>query len=177
MYNNDDSVTSYGKIKVGMKSLGDATLALGSLCEANRNYGDKKTILKALADQDAATLRKISNYFYRTSGIYQRACNYFATMYRYDWYIVPEVYVDKEKANIENILKDFVRILGYLDNSYIEKTCGDIALEVIKNGAYYGYIVDSPKGIILQELPINYCRSRFNQGNLPVVEFNMKFFD
>jgi hypothetical protein len=150
MYNNDDSVTSYGKIKVGMKSLGDATLALGSLCEANRNYGDKKTILKALADQDATILRKISNYFYRTSGIYQRACNYFATMYRYDWYIVPEVYVDKEKANIENILKDFVRILGYLDNSYIEKTCGDIALEVIKNGAYYGYITNSATGLVLQ---------------------------
>ena len=177
MYNNDDSVTSYGKIKVGMKSLGDATLALGSLCEANRNYGDKKTILKALADQDATILRKISNYFYRTSGIYQRACNYFATMYRYDWYIVPEVYTDKEKANVENILKDFVRILGYLDNSYIEKTCGDIALEVIKNGAYYGYITNSATGLVLQQLPADYCRSRYSVGNRPAVEFNMAFFD
>ena len=50
MFNNDDSVTSYGKIKVGVKTLGDATLALGTLAEANRNYGDKKVILKALAD-------------------------------------------------------------------------------------------------------------------------------
>jgi hypothetical protein len=49
MYNNQD-VTAYGKIKVGVKSLGDATLALGSLAEANKNYGDKKIILKALAD-------------------------------------------------------------------------------------------------------------------------------
>ena len=105
MFNNNDNVASYGKIKVGMKSLGDATLQLGSLAEADRNYGDKATILRALANQDVLTLRKISNYFYRTSGIYQRACNYFATMYRYDWYIVPDVYTDKEKANIENILK------------------------------------------------------------------------
>ena len=177
MFNNDDSVTSYGKIRVGVKTLGDATLALGALAEANRNYGDKKVILKALADQDIITLRKISNYFYRTSGIYQRACNYFATMYRYDWYIVPEVYVDKEKANIENILKDFTRILGYLDSSYIEKTCGDIALEVLKNGAYYGYIAESPNGLVLQQLPADYCRSRYNIGGRPAVEFNMAFFD
>ena len=177
MFNNDDSVTSYGKIKVGVKSLGDATLALGALAEANRNFGDKKLILKALADQDIPTLRKISNYFYRTSGIYQRACNYFATMYRYDWYIVPEVYVDKEKANIENVLKDFTRILGYLDSSYVEKTCGDIALEVLKNGAYYGYIAESPNGLVLQQLPADYCRSRYNIGGHPAVEFNMAFFD
>jgi hypothetical protein len=149
MFNNNDNVATYGKIKVGMKTLGDATLALGSLAEANRNYGDKKLILKALAEQDVATLRKISNYFYRTSGIYQRACNYFATMYRYDWYIVPEIYTDKSKTNVENILKDFTRILGYLDSSYIEKTCGDIALEVIRNGAYYGYITDSSNGLVL----------------------------
>ena len=148
MYNNAD-VTSYGKIKVGIKTLADATLTLGNLKEANRNYGNKDVILKALADNDAQTLRKISNYFYRTSGIYQRACNYFATMYRYDWYIVPEVYTDKEKTKVENILKDFTRILGYLDSSYIEKTCGDIALEVIRNGAYYGYMIDSRVGLVL----------------------------
>ena len=176
MYNNAD-VTSYGKIKVGVKTLADATLTLGNLKEANRNYGNKDVILKALADNDAQTLRKISNYFYKTSGIYQRACNYFATMYRYDWYIVPEVYTDKEKTKVENILKDFTRILGYLDSSYIEKTCGDIALEVIRNGAYYGYMIDSPVGLVLQQLPVDYCRSRYMVGNSPAVEFNMAFFD
>ena len=176
MYSNAEG-TTYGKIKVGVKSLGDATLTLGSLSEANRNYADKKVILKALADQDIPTLRKISNYFYKTSGIYQRACNYFATMYRYDWYIVPEIYADKDKVNTENILKDFTRILSYLDGSYIEKTCGDIALEVIRNGAYYGYITDSVNGLILQQLPADYCRSRYNIGNLPAIEFNMAFFD
>ena len=176
MYNNAD-VTSYGKIKVGVKTLADATLTLGNLKEANRNYGNKDVILKALAENDAQTLRKISNYFYKTSGIYQRACNYFATMYRYDWYIVPEVYTDKEKTKVENILKDFTRILGYLDSSYIEKTCGDIALEVIRNGAYYGYMIDSPVGLVLQQLPVDYCRSRYMVGNSPAVEFNMAFFD
>ena len=31
--------------------------------------------------------------------------------------------------------------------------------------------------ILLQELPVNYCRARYNVGNSPAVEFNMRFFD
>jgi hypothetical protein len=32
--------------------------------------------------------------------------------------------------------------------------CGNIALEVIKNGCYYGYIVDTKYGMTLQQLPV-----------------------
>ena len=142
---------------------------------ANRNYGNKSVIMKALGDNDIATLREVSKYFYRTSGIYERTCNYFATMYRYDWYIVPEVYDETVKS--EKLIGDFHRILNYLDNSYIKKLCGDIAREVIVQGAYYACVVQSQDSLILQELPVNYCRSRYNVGNTPVVEFNMRFFD
>lgn len=121
-------------------------------------------------------MRHISNYFYRVSGIYRTACNYLANLYRYDWYVVPEIY--DEKLEEDKIVKEFVRILNYLDNSYVKKTCGDIALSVILNGAYYGYVVpDIQDGVVLQELPADYCRSRYNVGNKPAVEFNMRFFD
>ena len=121
-------------------------------------------------------MRNISNYFYRVSGIYRTACNYLANLYRYDWYVVPEIYDDKLEE--DKVIKEFVRILNYLDNSYVKKTCGDIALSVILNGAYYGYRVpDIQDGIILQELPAEYCRSRYNVGNRPAIEFNMRFFD
>ena len=93
---------------------------------------NKAIIYRALIDDDVVRLREISNYFYRTSGIYFRLCNYFAQMYRYDWYIVDEVYDDK--ADTEKVYKEFKKVLNFLDNSYIRKTCGDIALEVIKNG-------------------------------------------
>jgi hypothetical protein len=139
--------TNYGKIKVGVKTLEDATLNLGAIKNANRNLGDKRVILKALAENDIPLLREISSYFYRTSGIYWRACNYFATLYRYDWYIVPEVYDDT--VSEDKIIGDFSRILNYLDNSYIKKVCGDIALEVIKSGAYYGYIIENKNGLML----------------------------
>ena len=165
----------YGRMKVGTKTLDDAILDLGAIKKAAKNNITKETVLAALYKNDIPKLREISDYFYKTSGIYSRVCNYFAYLYRYDWYIVPEVHDDK--VGEEKILKEYYNMLTYLDNSHIKKVCGDIALEVIKHGAYYGYLVESSDGIILQQLPINYCRSRFSVGTTPVVEFNMKFFD
>ena len=165
----------YGRIKVNTKTLDDAVLNLGSIKRCTKGTISKENIYQALLTNDVQKLREISNYFYKINGIYSRVCNYIASMYRYDWYIVPEVY--DETIKNDKVMKDFSKLLTYLDNSYIPKVCNEIALNVVKNGAYYGYIVDSPDGIILQELPINYCRSRYSIGNLPTVEFNMKFFD
>ena len=64
-----------------------------------------------------------------------------------------------------------------MDNSHIKQLCGEIALEVVKNGAYYAYIVPSITGLVLQQLPIGYCRSRYKVGTMPAIEFNMKYFD
>lgn len=165
----------YGKIKAGTKVLDDAVLNLGTIPKVNRQYGNKHLVLKAMGERNLPLMREISNYFYNTNGIYSTVCNYFAHLYRYDWYIVPEI-ID-ETVKEDKVLKDFNSILNYLDNSHIKKVCGDIALSVIKNGAYYGYIVPSKNGLVLQELPINYCRSIYNIADVPVIEFNMRFFD
>ena len=176
MYGEGNSLT-FKKIKVGVQTLDDATLNFGDLKKNERlnPYVNKKIVLKALMEQDICELRKISNHFYNISGIYKRICEYFAFLYRYDWYVVPEI-IDKSVKE-EKILTDFSRILNYLDNSYIKELCGDIALKVIKNGCYYGYIVPSQNGLVIQELPVNYCRSRYSVGGTPAVEFNMRFFD
>ena len=77
----------------------------------------------------------------------------------------------------EKIVKEFVSILNYLDNTHIKQLCGDIALNVVKNGAYYGYLIEGPKGASIQELPVGYCRSRYKVNGNPAVEFDMRFFD
>lgn len=171
---------TYDKIKVGTKTLDDAVLNLGTLQKVNKRFANKGIIYKAIAENDVALMREISNYFYDTNGIYSRVCDYFAFLYRYDWYIVPEILADLDKEGEklkEKILTEFSVLLNYLDNSHIKKLSGDIALEVIKNGAYYGYIIPNSKRLTIQQLPIAYCRSRFFVGDAPVVEFNMKFFD
>ena len=87
----------YNKIKVGVKTLDDAILNLGSLKKLEQNYGNKAAVLKALSSKDIGTLREISEYFYAVNGIYKRACDLFAFLYRYDWYIVPEIFDKKTK--------------------------------------------------------------------------------
>ena len=172
-----DDPMAYRKIKVGVKNLDDAVLNLGTYRSNLPKYNgiSKGMVLQALATNDLVELRRISNLFYSVSGMYQRVCDYFAYLYRYDWYVVPEIYDESVKE--DKILKDFSKVLNYLDNSYLKKMCGDIALEVIKNGCYYAYIIDSPDGLVLQQLPVDYCRSRYFVGTNPAIEFNMRFFD
>ena len=176
-YYSDAIPTEYKKIKVGVKNLDDAVLNLGSIKSSlpGRGYANKKLIMTALADNNLEELRNISNFYYNISGIYQRVCNYFAFLYRYDWYVVPEIV--GEDAKEDKVLKDFAKVLNYLDNSNVRKICGDIALSVIKDGAYYGYIVPCADQLVLQQLPVGYCRTRYSVRGVPAVEFNMKFFD
>jgi len=129
--------TDYNSIKVGVKKLDDATLNLGKYKKMGVSLlGDKNYVLDCLANRNAEALREISDYFFTTNGIYQRVCCYFATMYRYDWYISAELYEDSNKIKENKIKKDFRDLLKYLDDSYIKKNCAQIALEVIKYGCY-----------------------------------------
>ena len=176
-YTTSDPDGEYKRIKVGVAQLDDAVLNIGTIHEAlpNHQFANKKYIIKTLSENNVEELRAISNFYYNINGIYERVCNYLAFLYRYDWYAVPEIYDDTVKE--EKVLKDFSKVLDYLDKSYIKKLSGDIALEIIKNGCYYGYLIESQDRIILQQLPVKYCRSRYSINGMPAVEFNMKFFD
>lgn len=162
-------------MRIGAKTLDDAILDIGSFKKINSKYGDKNFVLNALHNHDYRALREISNLFYETSGIYSRLCKYIAYLYRFDWYLVP--YINDNNVKEDKVLSDFSKILKILDDSHISKISGDISLNIIKNGCYYGYIVDTDNGFLLQDLPIEYCRSRFCKDGLPTVEFNMKYFD
>ena len=131
--------------------------------------------MKAIMENNYIQLRNFSRFFYKTNGIYAKLCQYVSFMYRYDWYIVPEVF--DQSAKEDKILKDFSKILNFLDNSYIKKLCGEIALKVLIDGCYYGYVVPSTDSILIQELPCDYCRTRFSIKGSPAIEFNMRFFD
>ena len=168
-------VSEYGKIKIGLKAVNDAVMELGTFTSPKMPHISKEEIIKALATLDYPKMRAISDYFYAASGIYQTVCNYFANLYRYDWYIYPENV--KKSVKAEKITEEYEKLLSYLDNTYIKYICGKIALRVMQHGCYYGYIVETKDGMILQELPADYCRVRFNVGPMPAVEFNMKFFD
>ena len=175
MMRSTEVPVDFSKIRVGAKSLDDAVLNLSAFSKVNRNYADKEKIHQALSSKDYTTLRQVSNFYYGVSGIYQKLCKYLAYLYKYDWYVVP--YLVSGSAKAENALKDFAKILEYLDNSNIRKFFGDCALTVITDGCYYGYVIDDEEKLVVQQLPAAYCRSKFFHNNEPTVEFNMKYFD
>lgn len=120
-------------------------------------------------------MREISNFFYKTSGIYSRLCRYMAYLYRYDWAVTP--YINSKSVSTDKILSGFYKVLNYLEDFGIKKFFGEVALKVIRNGCYYGYLIRQNDRAVVQELPPEYCRSRYSVGGRPAVEFNMKYFD
>ena len=174
LYTNKNN--EYAKIKFGPKVYDDVTLDFSYFTKLRRNnFHRKDLVIEALINNDIPTLREISRFFYRTNGIYQKIINYYATMYRFDWYMVPEIF--SENPNETKIATDFVKVLDYFDNSNIKKNCNEFTLKVIRDGVFYGYAYEGEKGILIQELPWKWCRSRFDINGFPAIEFNMHFFD
>ena len=171
------NIVDFSKIKVGIKTLQDAVIDVSNYKKLNPRLGDKEEVLRAINNGDYETMRDISNFFYKTSGIYSRLCRYMAYLYRYDWMVTPYINTPTEKVKSEKVLDGFSKTLTFLDNFEVKKFFGEVALKVIRNGCYYGYKIPKADRIAIQELPPKYCRSRFFVENRPAVEFNMRFFD
>ena len=170
------AIDSYVKLKLGPKTYENAVLDLHYFDKLDRrNFRSKEVVIQALIDNNIPLLREISRYYYRTNGIYQKIINYFATTYRYDWYMVPEM--NSDNINEDKIAADFIKTLNFFDASHVKKLCGEFALSVIRDGIYYGYAYEGEDRILIQDLPWKYCRSRFKINGIPAIEFDMSYFD
>ena len=166
---------NFAQIRVGAHKLGDAALEISQYEKADANLGKKENVMRAIARSDYDQMREISNFFYRTSGIYKRLIDYMAGLYRYDWFITP---CTEDNAKPEKVKTEFFKVLRFFDNSSIKKYCKNICKKVLLNGVYYGYISDSKDMIVVQELPIKFCRlTVFTSCNKPIIEFDLRFFE
>jgi hypothetical protein len=77
---------SFNKIRVGRTLLRDDVVSdLDYIKSSSRSKKyDRDRVIQAIEKNDIKNLRLISDYFYRSSGIYQRLCKYLATLFRYD---------------------------------------------------------------------------------------------
>lgn len=150
----DASIEDFAKMRVGIRTVNDALVNLGNYRKVNKNYGNKEFVMRAIYNHDSKTLIDISNYFYESSGIYQRLCKYLATLYRLDWYVVPySIDLSKDQQDSKKLLKDFSKVLLYLDQSQIKRVFSNITLDIIKEGVFYGIIVDFGNKFAIQKLP------------------------
>lgn len=78
------SEVDFTKIKLGAKTLDDAIYNLGDLRKVDPRLSNKENVLQAIHQYNYEQMREISDFFYKTSGIYSRLCRYMAYLYRYD---------------------------------------------------------------------------------------------
>lgn len=137
---------------------------------------DIEDINNAILNYDLDTMREISNYFWRASLPYKRLILYFSTIHKFYWIDIPTVVSVKQSKNNKNE-KTYYEILNYLQRYRFPDSTPDILSVVFRDGAYYGYLIEGEIHNTWQQLPTKYCRSNYRQNGIPVVEFNIKYFD
>lgn len=172
---------SFNKIRVGKQTLAnDVAIDIDDIIRSRQRKRPitKEDVEKAIRQNDVKQMRHISDVFFKTSGIYSRLCRYMAFLFKYDWFITPMVYDEKLRTDRnKKVIEGWYKSSRYLENSNLKKVFGEIALKVVRRGAYYGILMPQSDRCVLQELPVNYCRSRYELNGVPAVEFNLKYFD
>lgn len=137
---------------------------------------DYETIKEILRGGEPESLRKLSKYYYRVSGIYRNAILMLANLPLYDWVITPFYDINKKVAK-NLLLKKFYEACDFAEKLNIPITFSEISNFVLMNGMYYGILREEKSKYVIQELPFKYCRTRFKDYNgLDIPEFNVSFF-
>ena len=165
----------FNKMKIDGTIYKNDVILTSHLHDYKKIHVKKEDVMRALERRDVAKLRDYSNIFFTLSGIYSRLCRYVAYIYRYDWMVTPIILDNKISDN--KVIEGWMKSVSLLDESKLKRLFGEIALKVVRNGSYYGYKITSKTASFLQELPVAYCRSRYNLNATRIVEFNVKYFD
>lgn len=138
----------------------------------------KDELLRIINDGDPEELRRASNFFFYTSGFYRRFITYYATLLKYSYLLIPHTVGAKEIDNKKN-MDSYNMALDFIGKLNLRPLSRHIALQVLKEGAYYGVFREVEKDVFaIQDLPANYCRNRFkNQDGISTVELNLRYFD
>lgn len=138
-----------------------------------------KQQIKAIVDCGTAIEQaELSRYFFQTSGLYKRIILHYATFLSYSWVLVPHIKNRKDKITDKKISTLYYDASDFCTSFQIERKCTLFAKDILVNGAYYGLIHDCGDYVAIQDLPFDYCRSRYkNQQDIDIVEFNVAFFD
>ena len=119
--------------------------------------------------------RELSNYYYRTNGDYRNNIDFLAVLPLYDTVVIP---VLTSKGSQAQILKDFDKACSFVEKLDVPNTFTHITKEWLKTGIYNGILRTDGEDVVIQDLPLAYCRTRFKDfNNLPILEFNLHYFE
>lgn len=125
---------------------------------------------------DIAAIRELSRYYYRTNGRYRNTIDMLASLPLYDTVITP-IY-EPGKGSKAQITKAFYNACAFVEALDVKNTLARITREWLKSGVYYGILQESGSKVVLQDLPDDYCRTRYKDfNNLNVLEFSILYFE
>lgn len=138
----------------------------------------KEEVLSIITNGSSEDLREASLFYLYTSGFYRRFLIYYATLLKYVYLLIPHMNGTK-KIEDKKYFQKYSNALDFVHNLNLKQLSKHIAIRVLSEGAYYGVLRDyGTEGIVVQDLPAKYCRSRFkNQFNVDIVEMNVSYFD
>ena len=138
----------------------------------------KERIHEILINGTSVEQSQLSQYFFSISGLYKRIIIHYATFLTYSWLMVPHMRRMEDKLGDKKNKKIYFDAAEFCSTFGVERQCALFAKKVLVEGAYYGIIHDNGASVAIQDLPFEFCRSRFkNSQDVNIVEFDMRFFD
>jgi hypothetical protein len=157
---------------IQFEKLSDGIYAINYKTKPTYMKYSKEQVMKALDASNNSTLRIMSNYFFNVSGEYRRILHYFSSILTFDYLVIPRAYDDSVDYQ-----KTLDKVLKYTDNANIKETNRFISFITLLDGVFFGYERTLGENTVLQQLPFEYCRSKFKINNNHAIEFNLRFFD
>lgn len=170
----------FGVLKVRQMKVKQAEAVIYDKGKTDFSRMSNDRLIKVCQGKDMAQKRALSRWFFEQNGMYNRAVRYLSDISKFDFMLYPNLDLDKEIQDNESekILKKFNEVLEHFDNSAIQLLCRKWSAQICLDGAYYGYICDDINDkLVIQDLPTDYCRSRFLHRGIPLVEFNVDYFN
>ena len=132
-------------------------------------------IQQIIRSGDLNSLRELSLYYYRTNGDYRNNIDFLATLPLYDTVVIP--LIQSGKGSKAQIIKNFESACEFIEKLDIPNTFSHITKEWIKLGVYNGILRNFGDDFVIQDLPLEFCRTRFKDfNNLNILEFNLHYF-
>lgn len=177
----DEKLLTFKNAIKGMVATTDAAYQANSRADKRgRTFYDYTTedihriVTKGTCIEQAA----LSEYFFNTNGLYKRIVLHYATFLTYSWILIPYTMgYGRYKITDKQVSRSYYDSSEFCTTFQIECKCAQFAKDIFVKGAYYGLIIDDGSNVVIQDLPFEYCRSRFkNLNDIDIVEFNLDFF-
>ena len=124
---------------------------------------------------DINKIRTLSRYFYRTNSSYRNNIDFLANLFFYDWVVIPQF--EEGKGSETQIIKTFYKACEFVEKLDLANLLRGITTEWLVSGIYNGILRIFENKVVIQDLPLAYCRTRFKDfNNLNILEFDLSYF-